>query len=136
MKPAAVLLRRAGLAGLVLVLLGAFGWVLARTGPLAPIRVTTAQVEEGALAPELFGIGSVEARRSYLIGPTAAGRVLRVVVDVGDTVTSAPPRWTPRLRVPAAWRPGPKPSCVTPVPAASWQRSTPGVTWSWAPATS
>ena len=88
MKPAAVLLRRAGLAGLVLVLLGAFGWVLARTGPLAPIRVTTAQVEEGALAPELFGIGSVEARRSYLIGPTAAGRVLRVVVDVGDTVTA------------------------------------------------
>jgi AcrR family transcriptional regulator len=49
---------RAGLAGLVLVLLGAFGWVLARTGPLAPIRVTTAQVEEGALAPELFGIGT------------------------------------------------------------------------------
>ncbi|WP_300434208.1 efflux RND transporter periplasmic adaptor subunit [Zoogloea sp.] len=88
MKPAAVLLRRAGLAGLVLVLLGAFGWVLARTGPLAPIRVTTAQVEEGALAPELFGIGSVEARRSYLIGPTVAGRVLRVVVDVGDTVTA------------------------------------------------
>ena len=88
MKPAAVLLRRAGLAGLVLVLLGAFGWVLARTGPLAPIRVTTAQVEEGALAPELFGIGSVEARRSYLIGPTVAGRVLRVLVDVGDTVTA------------------------------------------------
>ena len=88
MKPAAVLLRRAGLAGLVLVLLGAFGWVLARTGPLAPIRVTTAQGEEGALAPELFGIGSVEARRSYLIGPTVAGRVLRVVVDVGDTVTA------------------------------------------------
>jgi HlyD family secretion protein len=28
----------------------------------------------------------VEARRSYLIGPTVAGRVLRVLVDVGDTV--------------------------------------------------
>ena len=31
-------------------------------------------------------IGTVEARRAYLIGPTAAGRVKRVLVDVGDRV--------------------------------------------------
>jgi HlyD family secretion protein len=40
------------------------------------------------LSPSLFGIGTVEARRSYLIGPTVAGRVSKVLVDVGDTVTS------------------------------------------------
>jgi HlyD family secretion protein len=34
----------------------------------------------------LFGIGVVEARRSYLVGPTSAGRVRKVVVDVGDVV--------------------------------------------------
>ena len=34
----------------------------------------------------LFGIGTVEARRSWMVGPTVAGRVLRVQVDVGDTV--------------------------------------------------
>ena len=88
MKLAPVFLRRAGVSVLVLALLGAFGWVLARSGPLAPIRVTTVQVEEGTQALALFGIGSVEARRAYLIGPTVAGRVLRVGVDVGDAVTA------------------------------------------------
>lgn len=86
MKLAASRFRRVGLSVLLLGLLGAFGWVVARTGPLAPIRVTTVAVEEGVLAPALFGIGTVEARRSYLIGPIVAGRVRRVLVDVGDTV--------------------------------------------------
>lgn len=72
------------LGGLALVV--AFGWVVARTGPLAPIRVTVAKVEGGQVAPDLFGIGAVEARRAYLIGPTVAGRVLRVAVDVGEPV--------------------------------------------------
>ena len=45
-----------------------------------------APAETGTVAPALFGIGTVEARRSYLIGPTTAGRVLRVAVDVGDRV--------------------------------------------------
>ena len=44
------------------------------------------QAAEGQLTPALFGIGTVEARRSYLIGPTVAGRVRAVAVDVGDTV--------------------------------------------------
>lgn len=78
--------RRAGLSLLALALLSAFVWMIARSGPLAPIRVTTVTVGAGALAPALFGIGTVEARRSYMIGPTAAGRVLRVLVDAGDPV--------------------------------------------------
>jgi len=72
------------LAGLALV--AAFIWVVARSGPLAPVRVTVTQVARADLAPMLFGIGVVEARRSYLVGPTSAGRVRQVVVDVGEVV--------------------------------------------------
>ena len=86
MNPNPLLSRRAGLVLLGLALLGAFVFVVARTGPFAPTRVTVATVGEAGVAPALFGIGTVEARRSYLIGPTAAGRVLRVAVDVGEAV--------------------------------------------------
>ena len=58
----------------------------AKRGPLASIKVTVTQVAKGEVSPALFGIGTVEARRAYLIGPTAAGRVKRVLVDVGDAV--------------------------------------------------
>lgn len=69
-----------------LLLLVAIVFVIRRAGPLAPVRVTVVPATEGSLIPSLFGIGTVEARRSYLIGPTTAGRVLRVLVDAGDTV--------------------------------------------------
>ena len=69
-----------------IALLLAFAWVALKSGPLAPIQVTVTQVVKGEVSPALFGIGTVEARRAYLIGPTAAGRVGRVLVDVGDTV--------------------------------------------------
>jgi len=59
---------------------------VARSGPLASMRVTVAPVVRADLAPLLFGIGVVEARRSYLVGPTVAGRVRHVAVDVGDVV--------------------------------------------------
>jgi HlyD family secretion protein len=80
--------RRLGfiLAGLLLI--AAFVWVVARSGPLAPMRVTVTSVARADLAPALFGIGVVEARRNYLVGPTAAGRVRRVAVDVGDVVVA------------------------------------------------
>lgn len=78
--------RRAGLAVLAAALVVAFAFVVLRSGPLAPIRVTVAPVEEGVVTPALFGIGTVEARRSYLIGPISSGRVLRVLADVGETV--------------------------------------------------
>jgi HlyD family secretion protein len=86
MKLNTLLSKRLGLGALGLVLLVAFAMVVARSGPLAPVRVTVAEVAQGEVEPELFGIGTVEARRSYLIGPTSAGRVLSVLVDVGDRV--------------------------------------------------
>jgi HlyD family secretion protein len=67
-------------------LLLALGWVSTKSGPLAPIEVTVTPVVTGEVSPALFGIGTVEAQRAYLIGPTAAGRVKRVLVDVGDAV--------------------------------------------------
>ena len=76
----------AGVLLIGVVLLLAFAFVVLRAGPLAPTQVTVNPVKEGKLTPALFGIGTIEARRAYLIGPTAAGRVLRVLVDVGDTV--------------------------------------------------
>lgn len=78
--------RRWALGGMALLLLGGLVFVVMRAGPLAPIRVVVAQVKDGSFEPALFGIGSVEARRSWMIGPTVAGRVLSVKVDVGDTV--------------------------------------------------
>ncbi len=71
-------------AGVAVLL--ALGWAVTTRGPLAPVKVTVMQVATGTVTPSLFGIGTVEARRAYLIGPTAAGRVRRVLVDVGDRV--------------------------------------------------
>jgi HlyD family secretion protein len=78
--------RRLGLGLLGVALLGALVVVVLRSGPLAPVRVTVVRASEGSVVPALFGIGTVEARRTYLIGPTVAGRLRKVTVDVGDTV--------------------------------------------------
>ena len=83
-----IVVRRVVLALLAVLLLAALGYVALRTGPMAATRVTTQKVAETEIAPALFGIGSVEARRAYLIGPTSAGRVRSVRVDVGDTVSA------------------------------------------------
>lgn len=80
------LFRRIGLGAMALALVGTIAYVVLNAGPLAPIRVTVHTVQEGRLTPAIFGIGTVEARRSWMVGPTVAGRVLRVQVDVGDTV--------------------------------------------------
>ena len=76
-------------AALVLALVGGallLAWLLTNQGPLAPVKVTLAKVEQGALVASTFGIGTVEARRSYALGPTQASRVARVLVDQGETV--------------------------------------------------
>ena len=78
--------RRLILGALAIALLGALAWVALRTGPLAPVKIQTAKVTTGSVMPELFGIGQVEAQRSWMVGPTTPGRVLAVRVDVGDTV--------------------------------------------------
>lgn len=83
--------RRLALIGLGILLVAAMTYVVMRSGPLAPTRVTVVQAAEGQITPQLFGIGTVEARRSYLIGPTTAGRVRSVTVDVGDTVKTGQP---------------------------------------------
>jgi HlyD family secretion protein len=79
-------LKRLAVAAVALAVLGTVGFVLLRAGPLAPLQVTVATVHEGRLSPAIFGIGTVEARRSWMVGPTVAGRVLSVRVDVGDHV--------------------------------------------------
>lgn len=78
--------RTLALAGVLLPLLALFVFVILRAGPLAPIPVTVATVESQSVAPALFGIGTVEARYTYKIGPTVAGRVKSVAVQVGDSV--------------------------------------------------
>lgn len=86
MKIASLFSRRVALAAVALLLVGALGFVMLRSGPLAPTRVTVQQAQTGVVQPALFGLGTVEARRTYLAGPTVAGRVARVQVDVGDSV--------------------------------------------------
>ncbi|MDE2249437.1 MAG: biotin/lipoyl-binding protein, partial [Xanthomonadaceae bacterium] len=63
-----------------------FIYVILRSGPLAPVAVTTTTVSTRAITPALFGIGTVEARYTYRVGPTFAGRVQQVDVQVGDRV--------------------------------------------------
>jgi len=91
MKAKQTLLRRLTLGVAAVALIGAVAYVSLRTGPLAPIKVTVSQPALGSLSPAIFGIGTVEARRSWMIGPTVAGRVLSVKVDVGDTVQAGQP---------------------------------------------
>ena len=86
MNPGQFISRKMGLGLFAALLVFGFAWVVARYGPLSPIQVTTRHVETGSLDPAMFGIGTVEARRSYLIGPTAAGRVKAVHADIGESV--------------------------------------------------
>ncbi len=80
--------RQMWVASAVVLVVAALGFVAFRMGPLAPTKVTVSQVTNESLTPSVFGIGSVEAKQSWLMGPTVAGRVLRVYVDVGQTVKS------------------------------------------------
>ncbi|MCC6770767.1 MAG: efflux RND transporter periplasmic adaptor subunit [Gemmatimonadaceae bacterium] len=80
--------RTLALAAVLLALLGLFAYVALRSGPLAPVAVTVATVESRSVAPGVFGIGTVESRYRYRVGPTVAGRVKRLMVDVGDSVVA------------------------------------------------
>jgi HlyD family secretion protein len=80
--------RRLRLGALALGLIVALAWVALRTGPLAPVKVQTARVTTGSVSTELFGIGQVEAKTSWMVGPITPGRVLAVKVDVGDRVAA------------------------------------------------
>ena len=78
--------RTLALLAVVVPLLALLAYVALRSGPLAPVAVTVATVESRVVTPSLFGIGIIEARYTYKIGPTFAGRVNRVDVHVGDRV--------------------------------------------------
>ncbi len=78
--------RTVALLAVIIPLLALFIYVGLRSGPLAPVAVTVATVESRAVTPALFGIGTVEARYTYKIGPTFAGRIKRLEVHVGDIV--------------------------------------------------
>ena len=78
--------RTMGLIGTLLPLFALFVVVAVRSGPLAPVPVVAASVQRQSIEPALFGIGIVGAQYTYRIGPTMAGRVQHVDVDVGDVV--------------------------------------------------
>lgn len=76
------------LLAVLLPILLLFVYVILRSGPLAPVEVTIADVVARPVSPALFGIGTVQARYTYRIGPTFAGRISKVDVQVGDHVTA------------------------------------------------
>ncbi|PZU36803.1 MAG: efflux transporter periplasmic adaptor subunit, partial [Acidovorax sp.] len=78
--------RTLALIAVIAPLVALFVYVALRSGPLAPVAVTLGSVQSRAIAPALSGIGTVQARYLYKIGPTFAGRVQRLDVQVGDRV--------------------------------------------------
>lgn len=86
MKRLPVQRRTLALVAVIVPLLALFIYVGLRSGPLAPVAVTVSTVESRAVTPALFGIGTVEARYTYKIGPTFAGRIQRLDAQVGDLV--------------------------------------------------
>ena len=78
--------RTLALAALIIPLLVLFIYAALYSGPLAPVSVVVTTVKQHRITPALFGIGTVEARYTYVIGPTYPGRVKTLTVDVGDRV--------------------------------------------------
>ena len=78
--------RTLALVAVILPLLALLAYVALRSGPLAPVAVTVAEVHERTIAPALFGIGTLEARHVYRIGPIFPGTVLGEMapVDIDD----------------------------------------------------
>ena len=80
--------RTLALGAVALPLLALFAYVAVRSGPLAPVAVTVVRVQARAVTPALFGVGTVEARHTYRIGPTAAGRLASLATDTGEAVAA------------------------------------------------
>jgi RND family efflux transporter MFP subunit len=88
MKRLSLQRRTLALIAVIVPLVLLFVYVALRSGPLAPIAVTVDTVEMHPISPALFGIGTVQARYTYKIGPTISGRVQRLNAQVGDHVTA------------------------------------------------
>src|SRR5699024_880413 len=86
MKRSSLRTRTLAVLAVIAPLLGLFFYVALRSGPLAPVPVSIVPVTIRPITPALFGIGTVEARFTYKIGPTSAGRIKRVEVNAGDRV--------------------------------------------------
>ncbi len=86
MKPFPLQKSTLAILAILIPLLALFVYVALRSGPLAPVPVILTTVEDKAISPALFGIGTVEARYTYKIGPTFSGRLQRLDVQVGDQV--------------------------------------------------
>lgn len=54
----------------------------------APIRVDDHVVQRGDIVVEVMGTGTLEARKTATISPKISGRIVQVVVDQGDQVTT------------------------------------------------
>lgn len=78
--------RTLSLMAIIISLLGIFIFVAVRSGPLAPVTITVSTVESQSIVPELAGIGTVQARFTYKIGPAMAGKIKSLNVDVGNYV--------------------------------------------------
>ncbi len=86
MKGLSINRRTVTLLMVLLLLLFAFTYVATSSGPLAPVPITVVEVEEQKITPTLFGLGTVEVRYRYRLGPTMTGRLLSLNSDVGDYV--------------------------------------------------
>jgi HlyD family secretion protein len=80
--------KKSWMIGASVLLLMIVGWLLYAKGPLGPTKVTVASVQKQSFKAGVFGIGTVDARLTYAIGPTQAGRVLKVFADQGDKVAA------------------------------------------------
>jgi HlyD family secretion protein len=74
------------LIALGLLLAAVFAWIVTTQGPLAVVKVTIEKVSVGVLDNAAFGVGTLEARRSYNLAPTLTSRVSKMLVDQGDQV--------------------------------------------------
>lgn len=80
--------QKIGLLALAIVVLVVFSWVVMTQGPLAPVKVTVEKIQVGNLSSEVFGVGTLKARRNYNLAPTMTSRVKSVLVDQGDQVVT------------------------------------------------
>ncbi|MCL4744033.1 MAG: efflux RND transporter periplasmic adaptor subunit [Burkholderiaceae bacterium] len=78
--------RTLALIAVLVPLVALLAWVALRSGPLAPVSITVATVQAESVTPSLFGVGTVQARYRYRIGPVFSGRLARLDVQVGDRV--------------------------------------------------
>jgi HlyD family secretion protein len=79
-------LRRVSKGWLLLAVLGVAGGGFAYRLLCAPTAVNGHRIERGAIAAEVMGTGTLEARLKATISPKISGRVREVLVDQGESV--------------------------------------------------